>query len=213
MEGEKMSGILAKKIGMTQIFENGKFVPVTVVEAGPNYVLQKKTSEKEGYTALQLGFDEKKEKNTTKPMMGIFKKAGVKPLRFVKELRVDSVEGYELGQEIKIDALEGVGYVDIIGTSKGKGTAGVMKRHNFGGNRATHGVSRNHRLGGSIGQSSFPSKVLKGLKMAGRLGDSTVTVQNLKVVKVDVENNVMLIKGAVPGPKNGYLVVTPAKKK
>jgi large subunit ribosomal protein L3 len=146
-------------------------------------------------------------------MMGIFKKAGVKPLRFVKELRVDSVEGYELGQEIKIDALEGVGYVDIIGTSKGKGTAGVMKRHNFGGNRATHGVSRNHRLGGSIGQSSFPSKVLKGLKMAGRLGDSTVTVQNLKVVKVDVENNVMLIKGAVPGPKNGYLVVTPAKKK
>jgi large subunit ribosomal protein L3 len=213
MEGEKMSGILAKKIGMTQIFEDGKFVPVTVVEAGPNYVLQKKTSEKEGYTALQLGFDEKKEKNTTKPMMGIFKKAGVKPLRFVKELRVDSVEGYELGQEIKIDALEGVGYVDIIGTSKGKGTAGVMKRHNFGGNRATHGVSRNHRLGGSIGQSSFPSKVLKGLKMAGRLGDSTVTVQNLKVVKVDVENNVMLIKGAVPGPKNGYLVVTPAKKK
>jgi large subunit ribosomal protein L3 len=213
MEGEKMSGILAKKIGMTQIFEDGKFIPVTVVEAGPNYVLQKKTSEKEGYTALQLGFDEKKEKNTTKPMMGIFKKAGVKPLRFVKELRVDSVEGYELGQEIKIDALEGVGYVDIIGTSKGKGTAGVMKRHNFGGNRATHGVSRNHRLGGSIGQSSFPSKVLKGLKMAGRLGDSTVTVQNLKVVKVDVENNVMLIKGAVPGPKNGYLVVTPAKKK
>jgi large subunit ribosomal protein L3 len=213
MEGEKMSGILAKKIGMTQIFEDGKFIPVTVVEAGPNYVLQKKTSEKEGYTALQLGFDEKKEKNTTKPMMGIFKKAGVKPLRFVKELRVDSVEGYELGQEIKIDTFEGVEYVDIIGTSKGKGTAGVMKRHNFAGNRATHGVSRNHRLGGSIGQSSFPSKVLKGLKMAGRLGDATVTVQNLKVVKVDVENNVMLIKGAVPGSKNGYLVVTPAKKK
>lgn len=208
-----MSGILAKKIGMTQIFEDGKFIPVTVVEAGPNYVLQKKTSEKEGYTALQLGFDEKKEKNTTKPMMGIFKKAGVKPLRFVKELRVDSVEGYELGQEIKIDTFEGVEYVDIIGTSKGKGTAGVMKRHNFAGNRATHGVSRNHRLGGSIGQSSFPSKVLKGLKMAGRLGDATVTVQNLKVVKVDVENNVMLIKGAVPGSKNGYLVVTPAKKK
>lgn len=208
-----MSGILAKKIGMTQIFEDGKFIPVTVVEAGPNYVLQKKTSEKEGYTALQLGFDEKKEKNTTKPMMGIFKKAGVKPLRFVKELRIDSVEGYELGQEIKVDTFEGVEYVDIIGTSKGKGTAGVMKRHNFGGNRATHGVSRNHRLGGSIGQSSFPSKVLKGLKMAGRLGNATVTVQNLKVVKVDVENNVMLIKGAVPGSKNGYLVVTPAKKK
>ncbi len=208
-----MSGILGKKIGMTQIFENGKFVPVTVVEAGPNYVLQKKTSEKEGYTALQIGFDEKKEKNTTKPMMGIFKKAGVKPLRFVKELRIDSVEGYELGQEIKVDSFEGVEYVDITGTSKGKGTAGVMKRHNFGGNRATHGVSRNHRLGGSIGQSSFPSKVLRGLKMAGRLGNAAVTVQNLKVVKVDSENNVMLIKGAVPGSKNGYLVIKPANKK
>lgn len=208
-----MAGILAKKIGMTQIFEDGKFVPVTVVEAGPNYVLQKKTEEKDGYNALQLGFDEKKEKNTTKPMMGIFNKAGVKPLRFVRELKADSVEGYELGQEIKVDTLNGVEFVDIKGTSKGKGTAGVMKRHNFSGNRATHGVSRNHRLGGSIGQSSFPSKVLKGLKMAGRYGNAAVTVQNLKVVKVDVENNLLLIKGAVPGPKNGYIVVKPAIKK
>ncbi|WP_319371416.1 50S ribosomal protein L3 [uncultured Ilyobacter sp.] len=208
-----MAGILAKKIGMTQIFEDGKFVPVTVVEAGPNFVLQKKTEEKDGYTALQLGFDEKKEKNTTKPMMGIFNKAGVKPLRFVRELKADSVEGYELGQEIKVDILDGVEFVDIRGTSKGKGTAGVMKRHNFAGNRATHGVSRNHRLGGSIGQSSFPSKVLKGLKMAGRYGNAAVTVQNLKVVKVDVENNLLLIKGAVPGPKNGYVVVKPAIKK
>ncbi|WP_372712654.1 50S ribosomal protein L3 [Ilyobacter sp.] len=208
-----MAGILAKKIGMTQIFEDGKFVPVTVVEAGPNFVLQKKTEEKDGYTALQLGFDEKKEKNTTKPMMGIFNKAGVKPLRFVRELKADSVEGYELGQEIKVDILDGVEFVDIRGTSKGKGTAGVMKRHNFSGNRATHGVSRNHRLGGSIGQSSFPSKVLKGLKMAGRYGNAAVTVQNLKVVKVDVENNLLLIKGAVPGPKNGYIVVKPAIKK
>ena len=208
-----MAGILAKKIGMTQIFENGKFVPVTVVEAGPNFVLQKKTEEKDGYTALQLGFDKKKEKNTTKPMMGIFNKAGVKPLRFVRELKADSVEGYELGQEIKVDILDGVEFVDIRGTSKGKGTAGVMKRHNFSGNRATHGVSRNHRLGGSIGQSSFPSKVLKGLKMAGRYGNAAVTVQNLKVVKVDVENNLLLIKGAVPGPKNGYIVVKPAIKK
>jgi large subunit ribosomal protein L3 len=211
--GKRMAGILAKKIGMTQIFEDGKFVPVTVVEAGPNFVLQKKTEEKDGYTALQLGFDEKKEKNTTKPMMGIFNKAGVKPLRFVRELKADSVEGYELGQEIKVDILDGVEFVDIRGTSKGKGTAGVMKRHNFSGNRATHGVSRNHRLGGSIGQSSFPSKVLKGLKMAGRYGNAAVTVQNLKVVKVDVENNLLLIKGAVPGPKNGYIVVKPAIKK
>lgn len=208
-----MSGILAKKIGMTQIFEDGKFIPVTVVEAGPNYVLQKKTVENDGYTALQLGFDEKKEKNTTKPIMGIFKKAGVNPQRFVKELRVDSVEGFELGQEIKADILAEVEYVDITGTSKGKGTAGVMKRHNFSGNRASHGVSRNHRLGGSIGMSSWPGKVLKGKKMAGQYGNATVTVQNLKVVKVDVENNLLLIKGAVPGSKNSYIVVKPAIKK
>ena len=208
-----MSGILAKKIGMTQIFEDGKFIPVTVVEAGPNYVLQKKTVENDGYTALQLGFDEKKEKNTTKPIMGIFKKAGVNPQRFVKELRVDSVEGFELGQEIKADVLAKVEYVDITGTSKGKGTAGVMKRHNFAGNRASHGVSRNHRLGGSIGMSSWPGKVLRGKKMAGQYGNATVTVQNLKVVKVDVENNLLLIKGAVPGSKNSYIVVKPAVKK
>lgn len=208
-----MSGILAKKIGMTQIFEDGKFIPVTVVEAGPNYVLQKKTVENDGYTALQLGFDEKKEKNTTKPIMGIFKKAGVNPQRFVKELRVDSVEGFELGQEIKADVLAEAEYVDITGTSKGKGTAGVMKRHNFAGNRASHGVSRNHRLGGSIGMSSWPGKVLRGKKMAGQYGNATVTVQNLKVVKVDVENNLLLIKGAVPGSKNSYIVVKPAVKK
>ena len=208
-----MSGILAKKIGMTQIFEDGKFIPITVVEAGPNFVLQKKTVENDGYTALQLGFDEKKEKNTTKPVMGIFKKAGVNPQRFVKELRVDSVEGYELGQEIKVDVLAGVEFVDITGTSKGKGTSGVMKRHGFGGNRASHGVSRNHRLGGSIGMSTWPGKVLKGKRMAGQYGNETVTVQNLKVVKVDAENNLLLIKGAVPGSKNSYIVVKPAVKK
>ncbi len=208
-----MAGILAKKVGMTQIFEDGKFVPVTVVEAGPNFVLQKKTEEKDGYTAVQLGFDEKKEKNTTKPMMGIFNKAGVKPMRFVRELKVETVEGYELGQEIKVDTFGEVEFVDITGTSKGKGTSGVMKRHNFAGNRATHGVSRNHRLGGSIGMSAYPSKVMKGKKMAGQYGNATVTVQNLKVVKVDAENNLLLIKGAVPGPKNGYIVVKPAIKK
>ena len=207
-----MSGILAKKIGMTQIFEDGKFIPVTVVEAGPNFVLQKKTVENDGYTALQLGFDEKKEKNTTKPVMGIFKKAGVNPQRFIKELKIDSVEGYELGQEIKVDVLAGVEFVDITGTSKGKGTSGVMKRHGFGGNRASHGVSRNHRLGGSIGMSTWPGKVLKGKRMAGQYGNETVTVQNLKVVRVDAENNLLLIKGAVPGSKNSYIVVKPALK-
>ena len=205
--------ILGKKIGMTQIFEDGKVVPVTVIEAGPNFVLQTKTTEKDGYVAIQVGFGEKREKNTTKPLMGIFNKAGVKPQRFVKELRVESVEGYTLGQEIKVDVLGTTEFVDITGTSKGKGTAGVMKRHNFHGNRATHGVSRNHRLGGSIGNSSTPGEVYKGRKMAGRLGNDKVTVQNLKVVRVDVENNLLLVKGAVPGAKNGYLTIKAALKK
>ena len=205
--------ILGKKIGMTQIFEDGKAIPVTVIEAGPNYVLQTKTVEKDGYTAIQVGFDEKKEKNTVKPLMGIFNKAGVKPQRFVKEFKVETVEGYSLGQEIKVDALANAEFVDITGTSKGKGTAGVMKRHNFHGNRATHGVSRNHRLGGSIGNSSTPGEVYKGRKMAGRMGNEKVTVQNLKVVRVDVENNLLLVKGAVPGAKNGYLTIKAALKK
>lgn len=205
--------ILGKKIGMTQIFEDGKVVPVTVIEAGPNFVLQTKTTEKDGYVAIQVGFGEKKEKNTTKPLMGIFNKAGVKPQRFVRELRVESVEGYTLGQEIKVDVLGTTEFVDITGTSKGKGTAGVMKRHNFHGNRATHGVSRNHRLGGSIGNSSTPGEVYKGRKMAGRMGNEKVTVQNLKVVRVDVENNLLLVKGAVPGAKNGYLTIKAALKK
>lgn len=208
-----MSGILGKKIGMTQIFEGEKLIPVTVVEAGPNFVVQKKTVEKDGYEALVLGFDEKREKVTNKPQQGTFKKAGVKPQRFLKEMDVEDVNAYELGQELKVDTLLEVEFVDVVGTSKGKGTAGVMKRHNFGGNRATHGVSRNHRLGGSIGQSSFPGKVLKGLKMAGRMGNERVTVQNLKLVKVDVENNLLLIKGAVPGAKKGYLIIKPAIKK
>lgn len=208
-----MSGILGKKIGMTQIFEGEKLIPVTVVEAGPNFVVQKKTVEKDGYEALVLGFDEKREKVTNKPQQGTFKKAGVKPQRFLKEMDVEDVNAYELGQELKVDTLLEVEFVDVVGTSKGKGTAGVMKRHNFSGNRATHGVSRNHRLGGSIGQSSFPGKVLKGLKMAGRMGNERVTVQNLKLVKVDVENNLLLIKGAVPGAKKGYLIIKPAIKK
>ncbi|BDU49523.1 50S ribosomal protein L3 [Haliovirga abyssi] len=208
-----MLGLLGKKIGMTQIFEDGKTIPVTVVEAGPNYILQKKTEEKEGYNAIQVGFGTKSEKNVNKPMMGIFKKANVGPLRFVKEFKVDNVDEFELGQVVKADALSEIKYVDVVGTSKGKGYQGVMKRHNFGGNRKTHGVSRAHRSPGSIGQSSSPSKVLKGLKMAGQLGGVQVTVQNLEVVKVDVANNLLLIKGAVPGPKNGLLVIKPAVKK
>ena len=205
--------ILGKKIGMTQIFEDEKLIPVTVIEVGTNFITQIKTEEKEGYNAITLAYGDKKEKNTTKPELGIFKKAGVTPKRFLKEFKVTNPADFALGQEIKVDVLEGIEFVDISGTSKGKGTAGVMKRHNFGGNRASHGVSRNHRLGGSIGMSSWPGKVLKGKRMAGQHGNATVTVQNLKVVKVDVEHNLLLIKGAVPGAKNSYLVIKPAVKK
>ena len=206
--------LLGKKIGMTQIFEGEKLIPVTVIEAGPNFVIQKKNVEKDGYNALTLGYDEKKEKNTIKPEMGVFKKVGVTPKKFLKEFRTDNLDSYELGQEIKVDSFEGIEFVDVSGTSKGKGTAGVMKRHNFGGNRATHGVSRNHRLGGSnAGGAASNSNVPKGKKMAGRLGNENVTVQNLRVVKFDVENNLLLVKGAIPGPKNGYLVIKKSVKK
>ena len=206
--------LLGKKIGMTQIFEGEKLIPVTVIEAGPNFVIQKKNIEKDGYSALTLAYGEKREKKTIKPEMGIFKKAGVTPKKFLKEFKTDNLDSYELGQEIKVDSFEGIEFVDVSGTSKGKGTAGVMKRHNFGGNRATHGVSRNHRLGGSnAGGAASNSNVPKGKKMAGRLGNENVTVQNLRVVKFDVESNLLLVKGAIPGPKNGYLVIKKSVKK
>ena len=206
--------ILGKKIGMTQIFEDEKLIPVTVIETGSNFVVQIKTNEKEGYNAITLAFDEKKEKNTNKPEAGLFKKAGITPKKFLKEFKVADTASYELGQEFKVDVLEGIEFVDITGTSKGKGTAGVMKRHNFGGNRASHGVSRNHRLGGSnAGGAASNSNVPKGKKMAGRLGNEQVTVQNLRVIKFDVENNLLLVKGAIPGPKNGYLVIKKSVKK
>lgn len=206
--------ILGKKIGMTQIFENEKLIPVTVIEAGPNFVVQVKTMEKEGYNAITLAYDEKKEKNTNKPEMGVFKKAGITPKKFLKEFKVDSTENYTLGQEFTVSSLETIEFVDIQGMSKGKGTAGVMKRHNFGGNRATHGVSRNHRLGGSnAGGAASNSNVPKGKRMAGRMGNENVTIQNLQVVRYDETNNLLLVKGAVPGPKNGYLVIKKAVKK
>ncbi len=206
--------ILGKKIGMTQIFEDEKLIPVTVIEAGSNFVVQVKTAEKEGYNAVTLAFDDKREKNTIKPEMGLFKKAGITPKRFLKEFKVEDTAAFELGQEVKVDVLEGIEFIDVTGTSKGKGTAGVMKRHNFRGNRASHGVSRNHRLGGSnAGGAASNSNVPKGKKMAGRLGNEQVTVQNLKVIKFDVENNLLLVKGAIPGPKNGYLVIKKSVKK
>ncbi len=206
--------LLGKKIGMTQVFENEKLIPVTVVEVKSNFVVQIKTVEKEGYNAVALATGEKREKLVNKPKMGVFKKAGISPQRLTKEFHVNSVDGYELGQELNVASLEGIEFVDIQGVSKGKGTAGVMKRHNFGGNRATHGVSRNHRLGGSnAGGAASNSNVPKGKKMAGRMGNENVTVQNLRVVKFDVENNLLLVKGAVPGAKNGYLVIKKSIKK
>ena len=208
-----MPGLLGKKIGMTSVFSaDGKNVPCTVIEAGPCVVTQVKTVEKDGYAAVQLGFQDKKEKHTTKPLMGHFKRAGVTPKRHLAEFKEFETE-LNLGDTVTVELFNDANFVDVVGTSKGKGTAGVMKRHNFAGNRASHGVSRNHRLGGSIGMSSWPGKVLRGKKMAGQYGNATVTVQNLKVVKVDVENNLLLIKGAVPGSKNSYIVVKPAVKK
>lgn len=206
--------LLGKKIGMTQIFEDEKLIPVTVIEAGPNFVVQVKTLEKEGYNAVTLAYDEKKEKLTNKPEMGIFKKAGITPKKFLKEFKVENTGDFELGKELNVNVFEGIEFVDIAGTSKGKGTAGVMKRHNFGGNRATHGVSRNHRLGGSnAGGAASNSNVPKGKRMAGRMGNEQVTVQNLKLVRFDAENNLLLVKGAIPGPKNGYIVIKKSVKK
>lgn len=206
--------LLGKKVGMTQVFEDEKLIPVTVIEVTPNYVVQVKTNEKEGYNAVALAFADKREKLVNKPQMGVFKKAGITPKRITKEFHVDAPENYSLGQEITVDSLEGIEYVDIQGVSKGKGTAGVMKRHNFGGNRASHGVSRNHRLGGSnAGGAASNSNVPKGKRMAGRLGNENVTVQNLKVVAFDAQNNLLLVKGAVPGAKNGFLVIKKAIKK
>lgn len=206
--------LLGKKVGMTQIFEDEKLIPVTVIEVQPNFVTQIKTLEKEGYNAIALSAFEKREKLVNKPEMGVFKKAGISPKRKTHEFHVDLVDSYELGQEINVSSLEGVEFVDIQGISKGKGTAGVMKRHNFGGNRATHGVSRNHRLGGSnAGGAASNSNVPKGKRMAGRLGNENVTVQNLRLIKADVENNLILVKGSVPGAKKGYLVIKKSIKK
>ena len=200
--------ILGKKVGMTQIFEDEKLVPVTVIEAGSNFVVQVKTTEKEGYDAITLAFDDKKEKNTIKPEMGIFKKAGITPKKFLKEFKVTNTSEFQLGQEIKVDVLEGIEFVDVTGTSKGKGFQGVVKRHGFGGvMQATHGQHNRLRAPGSIGAGSDPSRVFKGMRMAGRMGGKQVTVQNLQVLKVDEEQNLLVVKGAVPGAKNSYVII------
>ena len=205
--------LIGKKVGMTQIFdEKGKFVPVTVVEAGPCVVSQLKTVETDGYTAVQVGFGDIKPKHVTKPLQGHFKKADVAPKRILKEFRFDDCSAFELGQIIKADVFETGDKVDVTGKSKGKGYAGVIKRWNFARLKESHGTGPNARHGGSMGACSSPSRVWKGKKMAGHLGAEKVTVQNLTVVKIDAENNLLAIKGAVPGPNGGYVVVKDSVK-
>ncbi|MFH1847918.1 MAG: 50S ribosomal protein L3 [Candidatus Omnitrophota bacterium] len=207
-----ITGILGKKIGMTQVFkDNGKFVPVTVIEAGPCAVLQLKTAEKDGYEAVQLGFDEKRESLVNRPDMGKFKKAKASPKRFIREIKVSKSSEFKLGQTVDIGIFEPGEFVDITGVSIGKGFQGGMKRHNWHGGEASHG-SMFHRAPGSIGASSFPSRVTKGHGMPGHMGDEVVTVQNLEVVKVDKENNLLVIKGAIPGKQNAFVVVRASKK-
>ncbi|MEO0258397.1 MAG: 50S ribosomal protein L3 [candidate division WOR-3 bacterium] len=209
-----MKGIIGKKLGMTQIYnETGELVPVTVIEAGPAYVIQKKTKDKDGYTALQLGFQVKKIDKVTKPLQGHFKKAGDKAFYFLKEVKFDDISQFETGQEIKVSDVFTEGeIVDVVGTSKGKGFQGVMKRHNFKGGRATHG-SMFHRAPGSAGSSAYPSRVWKGKRYPGHMGSEQVTIQNLKIEKIYPEKNLILIKGAIPGSINSYVVIKNAIKK
>ena len=210
----KVKGLLGTKLGMTQLWDDeNRIVPVTVIQAGPCVVTQVRTPETDGYSAVQLGFGAVKAKKVTKPEAGHFAKAGVTPRRHLVELRTSDASEYTLGQEISADVFADADIVDVTGTSKGKGTAGVMKRHGFGGLRATHGVHRKHRAPGSIGGCSTPGKVLKGMRMAGRMGAERVTVQNLKVHSVDAERGLILVRGAVPGPKGSLVVVRSAAKK
>lgn len=206
-------GIIGKKIGMTQIFnENGKVVPVTVVEAGPCAVTQKKTVENDGYAAIQIGYGDLKAHKVTKPLKGHFDKADVAPKRTLRELKVENIDSYNVGDLIKADVFASGDKVDVTGVSKGKGYAGVIKRWNFGRLKETHGSGPVGRHGGSNGACSSPSRVFKGLKMAGHLGAEKVTVQNLTVVKVDAENNLIAIKGAIPGPNGGIVVIRDSVK-
>ena len=209
-----VKGIIGKKIGMTQIFdEAGKVVPVTVVEAGPCVVVQKKTNENDGYEAVQLGFGDIRAKNVNKPLAGHFAKANVAQKRTLKEFRFDDISGYNVGDIVKADSFAEGDIIDVSGTSKGHGFTGTIKRHNNARLKETHGTGPVHRHAGSMGACSSPSRIYKGKGMPGQMGNEKVTVQNLTVVKVDAENNLIAIKGAIPGPKNGTVVLTDAVKK
>jgi len=203
--------ILGKKVGMTQVFtKEGLAVPVTVVETGPCFVVLKKTVERDGYGAIQVGFGEKRERLFNKPAKGHFSKAGVRPLRFLKELRIDDWDSYQVGQEIKADLFSAGEKVDVVGTSKGKGFAGAIKRHNFHRGPMAHG-SKYHRRPGSLGAKG-PARVYKGRKLPGHLGAARVTVQNLEVVRVDADRNLLAIKGAIPGPRGGLIMIKDSVK-
>jgi large subunit ribosomal protein L3 len=204
-----MAGIIGKKIGMTSVFSvEGKNIPCTVIEAGPCVITQVKTEENDGYKALQLAYGEKKEKHTTKAEFGHFKKAGATPKHKVVEFKNTYQEEYELGQEIDVTIFHENDYVDVDGVSKGKGFQGVVKRHNFRGvNDATHGQHNRLRAPGSIGASSWPSRVFKGMRMAGRDGGKTVTIENLLIIKIIPEQNIIVVKGSVPGAKGSYLMI------
>ncbi len=205
--------IVGKKLGMTQLFDaNGNVVPVTVIEAGPCVVCQKKTAENDGYEAIQVGFGDKKASKVNGPMKGHFAKGDVAPKKVLREFRLNDISAYNVGDIIKADVFAEGDHVDVKGTSKGKGYAGVIKRWNFHRLKMSHGTGPVARHGGSLGACSTPSKVVKGKKMAGHLGNERVTVQNLDVVKVDAENNIIAVKGAVPGPKGGVVVIADSVK-
>ncbi len=210
---KNLKGVLGTKLGMTQIFaDDGRIVPVTVVQAGPCVVTGVRTPGTDGYSAVQLGYGEIDPRKVTKPVAGHFTKAGVTPRRYLVELRTDDADQYELGQELAADVFAAGDLVDVTGRSKGKGTAGVMKRHGFRGLGASHGTQRKHRSPGSIGGCATPGRVFKGLKMAGRMGNVRTTVARLTVHAVDTERGLLLIKGAVPGPAGGLVLVRSAAK-
>ena len=203
-----MAGLLGHKIGMTQIFaENGVVIPVTVVQAGPCYVTQIKTRETDGYNATQIGFDNPKDKNVTKPKKGQFDKVNLKPLKYLHEFDFSDMTEIKVGDELKADIFKVGDVVKVSGISKGKGFQGTVKRHKFSGGPKTHGQSDRLRAPGSLGQSSYPSRVYKGLKMAGRMGGNRVTLKSVEIVKVEAENNLLFIKGAIPGSKNSLLEI------
>ncbi|MBV7292739.1 50S ribosomal protein L3 [Corynebacterium sp. TAE3-ERU16] len=213
MSETEIKGILGTKLGMTQVFDDdNRVIPVTVVEAGPCVVTQIRTIDTDGYNAIQIAYGDIDPRKANKPAGGHFKKAGVTPRRHVAEIRMDDVSGYELGQDVTVDIFEGTTFVDVTGTSKGKGYAGAMKRHGFAGQGASHGNQAAHRRVGGIGACATPGRVFKGTRMAGRMGNERVTTQNLKVQKIDADANILLIKGAIPGVRGGVVTVKTAVK-